>query len=456
MSKRTSFTTTTPLPPAITRRTALAYLHDHLAMIDLNPLVQSRYHLLSPPAHAPASELQSAWYSITDRLAPGLPSPVSYTASFRNTPDGLQTHVYAPMGLEVRGQWTVRGSGDIGRAAPEAPESGLYIREDVELKSNVLVAGFVKKTLKRAHAGLVEKMVADAETGGRAISSPVDAFRFFADDETFLGPWSERAVENSATKDERRDHSADTRSFLTPPAPVTIPPHPTAAPPPPPPFLQTPRPRPHSLLNLTQPPSFLQQPQPKASAPELQSTPYPAPLRIPHRHSTCLSSLSSTPNTPTPDTPTPHWSRDSFPPRPEPTVPQRNISVVSRYPDAAKQDYSDIAATNPYDSPEDASHPDAFCGSTGSAPDSPPLTPVAESPAVMPGKHPFHLRFEFDFELESGADDKHGLGIKVAVPGEQLEERYEALQGKLPVLADKRASVQRGRVRTSLGGLGVL
>lgn len=446
MSRRTSFTTTTPLPPSISRRTALAYLHDHLAMIDLNPLVQSRHHLLSPPANAPASELQCAWYSITDRLAPGLPSPVSYTASFRNLSDGLQTHIYAPMGLDVRGQWTVRGSGDIGRAAPGAPETGLYLREDVEMKSNVFVAGFVKKTLKRAHAGLVERMVREAGTRGRATPSPVDAFRFFADDETFLGPLSERSSERDSGKGNRSSHAAGAGSFSIPPGPETIPPHPTAAPASPPPFLQAPRLR--SLLNRTQPSSFLQNPNPEAPAPPSPPGAYPAPLRVPQRHSTCLSSHS-----PTPSASSSHWARDS-PPRPE-SIPQRNVSVVSRYPDAANQDYSDIAAMNPFDSPVDPSPPDAFSsgGSTRSAPPDSPLTPVAESPAESPAAHAFRLRFEFDFDLESEADDAHGLAIKAPVPGEQLEERYDVLEGRLPVLVDRRGSGQRAKVRASMRGL---
>lgn len=445
MSKRTSFTTTTPLPPTISRRTALAYLHDHLAMIDLNPLVQSRHHLLSPPANAPASEFQSAWYSITDRLAPGFPSPVSYTASFRNLSDGLQTHIYAPMGLDIRGQWTVRDSGDIERAAPGGPETGLYLREDVEMKSNVLVTGFVKKTLRKAHAGLVERMVAEAETG-RVMFSPVDAFHFFADDETFLGPGGAQASKRDPERSIRISHAAGARSFFTPPSPKALPPPPTAAPASPPPFLQAPQPR---SLNPTQPPSSLQNPEPEASAAPSPPGPYPAPLRvIPQRHTTCLSSLS-----PTPSSPSSHWTCDTSP-RPESTIPQRSVSVVSRYPDAANQDYSDIAAMNPFDSPVDPSPPDTFSFvSTGSAPPDSPLTPVAESPAESPATHAFRLRFEFDFDLESEADDAHGLGIKAAVPGEKLEERYELLEGRLPVLVDKRASGQRvKKARASLRG----
>jgi hypothetical protein len=37
MSKRTVFTTITPLPAGITRETVLETLHDHIEMIDLNP-----------------------------------------------------------------------------------------------------------------------------------------------------------------------------------------------------------------------------------------------------------------------------------------------------------------------------------------------------------------------------------------------------------------------------------
>lgn len=42
------------------------------------------------------------------------------------------------------------------------PKNGLWLREDVDMKCNILATGFVKKTLKKAHATLVERLVEKA------------------------------------------------------------------------------------------------------------------------------------------------------------------------------------------------------------------------------------------------------------------------------------------------------
>lgn len=46
MPKRTLFTNITPLPPEITREVAIAMLHDHDEMIELNPLVIGEFSRL--------------------------------------------------------------------------------------------------------------------------------------------------------------------------------------------------------------------------------------------------------------------------------------------------------------------------------------------------------------------------------------------------------------------------
>lgn len=172
MSKRTTFTSITPLPVGISRTMALQFLHDHAEMIDLNPLVIER-HTISPPARAEPEERDCVWYSITDKISylPGtdlISGNVTYTCAFHDLPRGLQTHCYAAMGLEIRDKWSVGGT-EPGEA-PEvqelglgAPMTGLYIREDVDFKCNVFMAGFVKKTLKKSHATLVEAMARKAQ-----------------------------------------------------------------------------------------------------------------------------------------------------------------------------------------------------------------------------------------------------------------------------------------------------
>ncbi|RYP13267.1 hypothetical protein DL765_006941 [Monosporascus sp. GIB2] len=174
MSKRMTFTTVSPLPPDITKReVVLEFLHDHEQMIDANPLVVER-HPIAAPAHAPADERACcAWWGITDRIAylPGglITSEVTYEAAFNDLADGLQTHVYAPLGTDIRGRWSLAGTlpGEGEPAVPVemgigAPAQGLYIREDVDLRSNFLMASLIKKSLQKAHAVIIERLIEKA------------------------------------------------------------------------------------------------------------------------------------------------------------------------------------------------------------------------------------------------------------------------------------------------------
>ncbi|KAF4994449.1 hypothetical protein FGRMN_5779 [Fusarium graminum] len=163
---RSTFTTITPLPSDISRQHVIDFLHDHLSMIDLNPLIIER-HQIPPPPHAPEDEKKCVWYSMTDRIdyLPGglVSGQISYTAAFFNSPDGLQTHSYAPMGLDLRGRWSVGGTMPGERPQPTelglgAPTTGLYLREDVDMRCNMLMVGFVKKTIKKSHGSLVGKL----------------------------------------------------------------------------------------------------------------------------------------------------------------------------------------------------------------------------------------------------------------------------------------------------------
>lgn len=63
MPKTAVFTTITPLPAGITRKSVIDMYRNHLAMIDLNPLVVERYKC-KPPNYAPTSEYYATWYTI--------------------------------------------------------------------------------------------------------------------------------------------------------------------------------------------------------------------------------------------------------------------------------------------------------------------------------------------------------------------------------------------------------
>ncbi|KAF2033508.1 hypothetical protein EK21DRAFT_86300 [Setomelanomma holmii] len=167
MPKTATFTTITPLPSGITRNSVLEMYQDHLAMIDLNPLVVERFRC-RPPSYAPTDEYYATWYTIKDKVSylPGglATGSVSYHACFHDQSDGLQTHVYAPLGLDIRAKWSVGGSlaGETRQPCEKGlnvPRQGLYIREDVKMTCSTLLMGFVKRTFKDSHASLVEKLV---------------------------------------------------------------------------------------------------------------------------------------------------------------------------------------------------------------------------------------------------------------------------------------------------------
>ncbi|KAH4238516.1 hypothetical protein HBI64_030910 [Parastagonospora nodorum] len=170
MPKTTTFTTITPLPAGIRRKSVLDMYKDHMAMIDLNPLVVERFKC-KPPTYTPAEEYFAAWYTIKDKVSylPGglAQGSVSYHACFHDTPEGLQTHVYAPLGLDIRGKWSVGGSlpgepKETAKKGVNTPRHGIYIREDVTMTCSSLLMGFVKRTFKDSHAALVEKLVEKA------------------------------------------------------------------------------------------------------------------------------------------------------------------------------------------------------------------------------------------------------------------------------------------------------
>lgn len=108
---------------------------------------------------------------MTDRvqyLPGGLYSgKVTYNACFHNLAKGLQTHCLAPAGLDIKGKWSVGGSLPGEPREPvelglNLPKSGLYLREDVDMKCNFMMLGFVKKTLQKSHLALVARLVQKA------------------------------------------------------------------------------------------------------------------------------------------------------------------------------------------------------------------------------------------------------------------------------------------------------
>lgn len=128
MSKKVVFTSISPLPPDVTREVVLEFLHNHEAMIDLNPLVKERHRITTPP-HAQADEGHCVWYSLTDTISylPGVNGAVSYTSAFNNLHNGIQTHCYAPAG--------------VGEQAPTSFPPGLLLTGDPRPRQTSAASG---------------------------------------------------------------------------------------------------------------------------------------------------------------------------------------------------------------------------------------------------------------------------------------------------------------------------
>lgn len=148
---------------------ALSFLRNHFDMIDLNPLVIERHRLESPPSNASAEEYNAKWYQITDKITymPGVQSSVSYNACMHDLVDGLQTHTFAPAGVEIRGRWTIGGTLPGEPSTPielglNVPSQGLYLQEETDLKCNFLMTSFIKKNLKKSHTQVVENIIRKA------------------------------------------------------------------------------------------------------------------------------------------------------------------------------------------------------------------------------------------------------------------------------------------------------
>ncbi|KAK3389173.1 hypothetical protein B0H63DRAFT_499391 [Podospora didyma] len=177
MRKKDTFTLITPIPGFIPRQLAIDILHSHSEVITLNPLVLE-HKPIAAPNNAETDEYYSTWYEITERVTfiPGIgkmgASIIKFNGCFHDMPWGLQTHIYAPMNVDLRNTYRIAGNQpgfeapevpEIGLKALGAPADGLYLREDIEIKCNVTVIGFVKSQLKKAGGEMVQRIIKKAE-----------------------------------------------------------------------------------------------------------------------------------------------------------------------------------------------------------------------------------------------------------------------------------------------------
>ncbi|KAL1840282.1 hypothetical protein VTJ49DRAFT_660 [Mycothermus thermophilus] len=177
LRKKDTFTVITPIPGFIPRQLAIDILHSHSEVITLNPLV-IEHHPIPAPSNAETDEYYSTWYEITEQIqfVPGIgrmgQSTIKFKGCFHDMPWGLQTHIYAPMHVDLRNKYTIAGNQpgveppeipEIGLRALGVPADGLYLREDIEIRCNVTVMSFVKSQLKKAGGEMVRRIIKKAE-----------------------------------------------------------------------------------------------------------------------------------------------------------------------------------------------------------------------------------------------------------------------------------------------------
>ncbi|KAI0967582.1 hypothetical protein F4678DRAFT_237426 [Xylaria arbuscula] len=177
LRKKEVYTIITPIPGFIPRQLAIDILHSHGEVITLNPLVL-RHKQIKAPRDAATDEYFSTWYEITERVqfVPGMgkfgSGKISFNACFHDLPWGLQTHVYAPLNIDMRNKYRISGNQpgveppeppEIGLAELGVPKDGLYLREDIEIRCNIAMVSTVKAQMKTASKEMVERIIKKAE-----------------------------------------------------------------------------------------------------------------------------------------------------------------------------------------------------------------------------------------------------------------------------------------------------
>ncbi|KAK5129325.1 hypothetical protein LTR08_003583 [Meristemomyces frigidus] len=169
MVKRTVYTKITPLPAHVPRQLALDMLHSHAEVIQLNPLVTG-VKSMAAPRDAASDEFFSQWYEISEVITWGfgMKKKISFKGVFHDQPWGMQSHVYAPMGVDLRNKYRIGGNQpgeprEMRELGVDTPTDGLYLREDVEISCSLALMSFVKKETKVATGIMVTRLTRKAE-----------------------------------------------------------------------------------------------------------------------------------------------------------------------------------------------------------------------------------------------------------------------------------------------------
>ncbi|GAB7340331.1 hypothetical protein MBLNU457_6782t1 [Dothideomycetes sp. NU457] len=188
----------TPLPTTISPNDITSLLQNHLALIHLSPLVTSCEELQTDSSSPSSSEELSAeeidsskeakTYTIQERipLVLGLGTTISFTASFSNVPDGIDTVLHAPLGLVSKQQCRVLrteearrdaadgvvghdaggGGGEVRDANGDEISSEWVFRESVESEVALALKWYVDSTLVKTRREIAARMIEKVRRDG--------------------------------------------------------------------------------------------------------------------------------------------------------------------------------------------------------------------------------------------------------------------------------------------------
>ena len=142
----------TLLPPTATFEAAVAVLHNHDAILRLDPEFVS-YE--AKPTPASSKNPATKYYSVTDHmnaLPAGLwDTTVKFEAEITDIPKGVEWIIHAPLGIYQVTFWTIEPD-------PES-EGRLYFVEDVSITCSRLLVGTVRGKCTENQPGVHKKFV---------------------------------------------------------------------------------------------------------------------------------------------------------------------------------------------------------------------------------------------------------------------------------------------------------
>ncbi|OQO03937.1 hypothetical protein B0A48_10579 [Cryoendolithus antarcticus] len=158
---RTTFynTVTTPIPSDVKPAAVIKRLQDADFILSTSPFHISHRPLPSTPAGKENYEITDA----IDILPFGLwKRIVVFSASFKDHPNGVKSHVEAPAGVVIDGDYTVKAADGAG----DGEQGGMVLEEKVTTSVSVLLKLFVQANLVSSHRQNHLKIIEKAREDG--------------------------------------------------------------------------------------------------------------------------------------------------------------------------------------------------------------------------------------------------------------------------------------------------